>query len=150
MRLPPGAVSLAATLREEDRRAQGRLRPDQQRHCQSSDFPAVLVRSRVLYGSVDGQKFASAEPTIKSRYSRKYFGKGKGVVAYTLLANHVPLETELIGANEHESHYVFDICYHNTSDIVPTAITGDMHSINKANFAVLHLRVPLILISQRK
>ena len=50
-------------------------------------------------------------PTIKARYSRKYFGKGKGVVAYTLLANHVPLETELIGANEHESHYVFDICY---------------------------------------
>src|SRR3954452_6445381 len=39
---------------------------------------------------------------------------------------------------EHESHYVFDICYHNTSDIVPTAITGDMHSVNKANFAVLH------------
>ena len=91
-----------------------------------------------MYGSVDGQKFASAEPTIKARYSRKYFGKGKGVVAYTLLANHVPLETELIGANEHESHYVFDICYHNTSDIVPTTITGDMHSVNKANFAVLY------------
>jgi len=42
----------------------------------------------------------------------------------------VPLETELIGAHEHESYHVFDICYHNTSDIAPTAITGDMHSIN--------------------
>ena len=101
-------------------------------------FPLYSFDPEILYGSVDGQKFASAEPTIKSRYSRKYFGKGKGVVAYTLLANHVPLETELIGANEHESHYVFDICYHNTSDILPTAITGDMHSVNKANFAVLH------------
>lgn len=101
-------------------------------------FPLYSFDPEVLYGSVDGQKFASAEPTIKARYSRKYFGKGKGVVAYTLLANHVPLETELIGANEHESHYVFDICYHNTSDIVPTTITGDMHSVNKANFAVLH------------
>ena len=101
-------------------------------------FPLYSFDPEILYGSVDGQKFASAEPTIKSRYSRKYFGKGKGVVAYTLLANHVPLETELIGANEHESHYVFDICYHNTSDIVPAAITGDMHSVNKANFAVLH------------
>jgi TnpA family transposase len=101
-------------------------------------FPLYSFDSEVLYGSVDGQKFGSAEPTIKARYSRKYFGKGKGVVAYTLLANHVPLETELIGANEHESHYVFDICYHNTSNIVPTAITGDMHSVNKANFAVLH------------
>ena len=103
-----------------------------------SIFPLYSFDPDILYGSVDGQKFASAEPTIKARYSRKYFGKGKGVVAYTLLANHVPLETELIGANEHESHYVFDICYHNTSDIMPTTITGDMHSINKANFAVLY------------
>lgn len=59
-------------------------------------------------------------------------------MAYTLLANHVPLQSEMIGANEHESYYVFDICYHNTSDILPTAITGDMHSINKANFAILY------------
>jgi TnpA family transposase len=101
-------------------------------------FPLYSFDPDILYGSVDGQKFAAAEPTIKARYSRKYFGKGKGVVAYTLLANHVPLETELIGANEHESHYVFDICYHNTTNIVPDAITGDMHSINKANFAILH------------
>jgi TnpA family transposase len=50
----------------------------------------------------------------------------------------VPLQSALIGAHEHESHYVFDLCYHNTSDIAPTAITGDMHSINKANFAILH------------
>jgi hypothetical protein len=33
---------------------------------------------------------------------------------------------------------VFDICYHNTSEIAPTTITGDMHSVNKANFAILH------------
>jgi len=101
-------------------------------------FPLYSFDPEVLYGSVDGQKFAAADPTVKARYSRKYFGTGKGVVAYTLLANHVPLETELIGAHEHESHYVFDICYHNTSGIVPTTITGDMHSINKANFAILH------------
>jgi TnpA family transposase len=101
-------------------------------------FPLYSFNPEILYGGVDGQKFESATPTIKARHSRKYFGRGKGVVAYTLLANHVPLETELIGANEHESHYVFDICYHNTSDIVPAAITGDMHSVNKANFAILH------------
>ena len=101
-------------------------------------FPLYSFNADILYGGVDGQKFESATPTPKARYSRKYFGRGRGVVAYTLLANHVPLETELIGANEHESHYVFDICYHNTSDIVPAAITGDMHSINKANFAILH------------
>ena len=101
-------------------------------------FPLYSFNTDILYGGVDGQKFESATPTIKARYSRKYFGRGKGVVAYTLLANHIPLETELIGANEHESHYVFDICYKNASDIVPTAITGDMHIINKANFAITH------------
>ena len=92
----------------------------------------------MLYGSVDGQKFESSDPTIKARYSRKYFGRGKGVVAYTLLANHVALQTEWIGAHEHESYYVFDICYHNTSEIAPTTITGNMHSVNRANFAILH------------
>src|SRR5215471_488166 len=101
-------------------------------------FPHYSFDLEVLYGSVDGQKFESAEPTIKARYSRKYFGRGKGVVAYTLLANHVALQTELIGAHEHESYYVFDICYHNTTDIAPATITGDMHSVNRANFAILH------------
>ena len=62
-----------------------------------------------LYGSVDGQKFAVARPTVKARYSRKYFGRGKGVVAYTLLCNHVPLQGWLVGAHEFEAHHVFDI-----------------------------------------
>ena len=101
-------------------------------------FPYYSIDMNVLYGSVDGQKFTAAEPTIKARHSRKYFGKDRGVVAYTLLANHVALQTELLGANQHESYWVFDICYNNTSDIVPTTITGDMHSINMANFAILH------------
>jgi TnpA family transposase len=91
-----------------------------------------------LYGSVDGQKFSVERPTVKARYSSKYFGRGKGVVAYTLLCNHVPLQGWLIGAHEFEAHHVFDIWYRNTSEIVPTAITGDMHSVNKLNFAILH------------
>ena len=44
----------------------------------------------------------------------------------------------LIGAHEYEAHHVFDIWYRNTSDIMPTAITGDMHSVNKANFVILY------------
>ena len=62
----------------------------------------------------------------------------KGVVAYTLLVKHISLQAELIGDHERESYYVFDIFYNNTTDIVPTAITGDMHSINKANFIILY------------
>jgi len=100
-------------------------------------FPYYSFDLEILYGCVDGQKFESSDPTIKARHSKKYFNKGKGVVAFSLLSNHIALQTELIGANQHESHFVFDICYNNTSDISPEAITGDMHIMNKINFAVL-------------
>lgn len=103
-----------------------------------SIFPHYIFDLEVLYGRVDGQKFELASSNIKARHSSKYFARGMvGVSAFTLLTNHVPLETALIGAHEHESYYVFDICYRNTSDIQPTMITGDMHSINKANFVIL-------------
>ena len=101
-------------------------------------FPHYSFDLDVLYGAVDGQKFGVERPTVKARYSRKYFGRGKGVVAYTLLCNHIPLNGYLIGTQDYEGHHVFDIWYRNTSGIVPTTITGDMHSVNKANFAILH------------
>jgi TnpA family transposase len=101
-------------------------------------FPFYSFDLGVLYGGVDGQKFEAATPTIKTRYSKKYFRKGKGIVAYTLLANHIPLQVQLIGANEHESYFVFDIWHNNTSDISPDIITGDMHCINRANFAIMY------------
>jgi hypothetical protein len=100
-------------------------------------FPRYSFDLETLYGAVDGQKFGVERPTAKARYSRKYFGRGKGMVAYTLLCNHVPLQGWLIGAHELEAHHVFDLWYRNTTDIVPAEITGDMHSVNKANFAIL-------------
>jgi len=106
--------------------------------AQMSIFPLYSLDLRLLYSGVDGQKFEVATATIKARNSKKYFRKGKGIVAYTLLANHVPLQTELIGANEHESYFVFDIWYNNTSEISPDIVTGDMHSINRANFAIMN------------
>jgi TnpA family transposase len=101
-------------------------------------FPHYSFDLDALYGAVDGQKFGVERPTVKARYSRKYFGRGKGVVAYTMLCNHIPLNGYLICTQDYEGHHVFDIWYRNTSDIVPTTITGDMHSVNKANFAILH------------
>ncbi|ELL7047989.1 Tn3 family transposase, partial [Escherichia coli] len=98
-------------------------------------FPLYSFDPETLYGAVDGQKFGVERPTVKARYSRKYFGRGKGMVAYTLLCNHIPVNGYLIGTNDYEGHHVFDIWYRNTSAVKPTAITGDMHSINKANFA---------------
>ncbi len=61
------------------------------------------------------------------------------VVAYTLLANHVPLNARIIGANEHESHFVFDILFNNATDILPAVHSTDTHGTNQVNFALLHL-----------
>lgn len=90
-----------------------------------------------LHASADGQKFEAQHNTFKARYSRKYFGLNKGLVNYTLVANHVPINARLIGANEHESHYAFDIVFNNTSDIHPDIISTDMAGTNQVNFALL-------------
>ncbi|AVP88044.1 Putative transposase [Candidatus Phycorickettsia trachydisci] len=90
-----------------------------------------------LLAGVDGQKFETKIDTIQSRYSSKYFGLKKGVVAFSMLLNHVPVNCKIIGANEHESHYVYDIIYNNTADIDPDVVSGDMHSVNRVNFAAL-------------
>lgn len=103
-----------------------------------SIFPHYTFDPSGLYGGLDGQKFETTTPTAKARYSRKYYKKGRGIVAYTLLSNHVPVQSEIIGAHEHESNFAFDIWHRNTSLINPIIITGDMHSINKANFVIFH------------
>ncbi|WP_341794085.1 Tn3 family transposase [Rickettsia endosymbiont of Ceutorhynchus obstrictus] len=100
-------------------------------------FPYYSLDLELIYSSVDGQKFELDTPNIKARYSRKYLRDGQGVSAYTILANHMPLQCELIGSHEHESYFAFDIWYNNTSEIIPEVITGDMHVINKANFAIM-------------
>lgn len=101
-------------------------------------FPYYSLDLIELYSSVDGQKYSVHHPTIKARNSKKYFKKGKGVVAYTLLINHIPLQSQVIGAHDPESYFLFDIYYNNTVDITPTVVTGDMHALNKANFAIMY------------
>ena len=92
-----------------------------------------------LHSSSDGQKFETHRHTINARHSPKYFGLKKGIVAYTLVANHIPVNAQIIGANEHESHYVFDVLFNNTSDIQPEVHSTDTHGTNQVNFAILHL-----------
>ena len=100
-------------------------------------FPCYSIDLLLLFSGVDGQKFTVKYETAMARHSKKYFGKVKGVVAYTLLSCHIPLQLELIGAHDHESYYAFDIWYNNTTDIIPEVVTGDMHCINKSNFAIM-------------
>jgi TnpA family transposase len=92
-----------------------------------------------VHASVDGQKLITKYHTIKSRYAKKYFGMLKGVVLFSLNANHLPLCLKVIGANQHESHFLLDIVESNTSDVEIVAVSGDMHSINRVNFALMYL-----------
>lgn len=103
-----------------------------------SIFPFYSLDLVLLYSAVDGQKFEVKNETTKARNSKKYWGKVKGVVAYTLLASQIPLQLELISPHDHESYYVFDIWYSNTTNIIPEVVTGDMHCINKGNFAIMY------------
>lgn len=40
--------------------------------------------------------------------------------------------------DEHESHFVFDILFNNTTDIQPNIHSTDTHGTNEINFAILH------------
>jgi len=92
-----------------------------------------------IHSSSDGQKYETQIHTLQSRHSSKYFGMNKGITSYTMVANHIPIQARIIGANEHESHYVFDILYNNTTNIKPSIHSTDTHGTNEVNFAILDL-----------
>ena len=93
----------------------------------------------VVHSSSDGQRIETQIDTFNARHSPKYFGLHKGVSAYTIVANHVPIYAKVIGAHEHESHYVFDLLYNNTSNIKPERHSTDTHGTNQVNFFLLHV-----------
>lgn len=90
-------------------------------------FAYYHVDDNQIFSSIDGQKFECRINTFKARYSSKYFSKGKGVSALTLVSNHVPVSTKVIGANEYEGHFAFDLLYNNSSDIQPNILSTDTH-----------------------
>jgi hypothetical protein len=92
-----------------------------------------------VHASIDGQKFATKYDVIKARCSSKYYGLGKGISALTLSANHLPLHTKVISPNEYEGYHLFDLVNNNITDVKIKSISGDMHSINKVNFAILYM-----------
>lgn len=92
-----------------------------------------------MHSSSDGQRIETQIQTLNARHSTKYFGLKKGVSAYTLVANHVPINAKIIGAHEHESHYVFDLLYNNTTDIKPEQHSTDTQGTNQVNFWILHV-----------
>lgn len=102
-------------------------------------FKHYNIQDDIIHASADGQKFESRHETFKTRYSSKYFGTQKGVSAVALIANHAAINAQVIGANEHESHFIFDLLMNNSSDIIPDVLSTDTHGVNHINFALLDL-----------
>jgi TnpA family transposase len=102
-------------------------------------FKHYNIQEDIIHASADGQKFEARRETFKTRYSSKYFGTQKGVSAMSLIANHAAINARVIGANEHESHHIFDLLMNNSSEIVPDVLSTDTHGVNHINFALLDL-----------
>jgi len=123
------------------------LRPETLREANDivSNATAVLTIFRhydigdTVHSSSDGQKFETGVRTFNARHSPKYFGLKKGIVSYTAVANHVPINARNIGADEHESHFIFDIVYNNSTDIDPDIHSSDGHGTNEVNFGVMYI-----------
>lgn len=96
------------------------------------------IESDVLHSSSDGQRFETQRNTINARHASKYFGLKKGISALTLISNHVPINAKVIGTHEHESYFVFDLLYNNTTDIDSDRHSVDTHGTNQVNFWILH------------
>lgn len=99
-----------------------------------SIFSQWAFKPNCIHGSVDGQKFQTRIDILQARHSAKYFPLKKGIVAYTLLANFIPLSVETISPNLHESYFLFDILKNKSADIALDYVSGDSHSINPVNF----------------
>ena len=95
------------------------------------------IESDKILSDYDGSKFKVKRKSIKARYSKKYFGDSPGISVVSLMANHVPINARLIGCNEHESHFAFDLVYNNTSQIKIDMLTGDNHTVNQINYVAL-------------
>lgn len=102
-------------------------------------FKHYNIQEDIIHASADGQKFEAKRETFKTRYSSKYFGTQKGVSAMTLIANHAAINAQIIGANEHESHFILDLLMNNTSGLIPDVLSTDTHGVNHVNFALLDL-----------
>lgn len=91
------------------------------------------------HGSADGTKKKSKRRILRARHSPKYFGFDIGLVIMSMTLGHVPFSAEIIGANEHESHYIFPMLCRNNSIIDPDIISTDTAGTNNVNDFLYYL-----------
>ena len=76
---------------------------------------------------------------VNSSYFEKKTLKEKAGVSVGELDSGSHTNARVIGANEHESHYIFDLLMNNCSEIIPDVLSTDTHGVNHVNFALLDL-----------
>ncbi|HTS44535.1 MAG TPA: Tn3 family transposase [Puia sp.] len=104
-----------------------------------SIFKYFNIEEDTIHGSIDGQKIDTQINTINARHSPKYFGLRKGVASISLIANNIPVNARIIGTHEHESHFLYDLVFNNTSDVDPDIVSTDDHGINQVNHMILDI-----------
>ena len=85
------------------------------------------------HASLDGVKKKTTRRTLKSRHSAKHFGLDVGVVIMTMTLNQIPFVTNVVGANEHESHFSYSMLFNNITAIDPDIISTDTAGTNNVN-----------------
>lgn len=102
-------------------------------------FKAWYINS-LMHASLDGLKLETSLRNIKARHSPKYFHYGLGVSGYNCIFNFFSLAAILIGANEYEGGFSFEMAHHqNASEIQPDIISTDKHGMNALNFGLFDL-----------
>ena len=67
----------------------------------------------LLRSASDGQKYTMALNSIQANYSSKYFGKEKGIIIYSFMAEHYPVVyTTTFSAGEFEAWFILDGLLH--------------------------------------
>lgn len=92
------------------------------------------------HGSKDGKKKKTRRRILKARHSPKYLGLDVGVVMMTMNLNNIPIVTNIIGANEHESHYSFPMLLRALSSLDLDIISTDTHGTNNVNDLLYYLK----------
>lgn len=91
------------------------------------------------HGSDDGTKKKTRRRILRARHSQKYFGFDIGVVIMTMSVNFLPFVTDIIGPNEHESHFTYPLVRRNNTAVDIDIISTDTEGANNVNDFLYYL-----------
>ena len=86
--------------------------------------------------TLDGLKLGTRIQNIMARHSPKFLGNDTGVSSYNAIFNHFPVVGKLIGSNEYEGNFTFEMAFHqNMMNFKVDRASTDRHGINPFNFS---------------